>query len=159
MSIRALDHVNIRTAELEATVSFFRDVLGMSVISPPGAPPGVRAAWVLDESGNAIVHIGAADIAYPTDDQAPFLARRGGGSVHHVAFRCENRAAVLDRLATHGVTVREMYVESIGLRQVFVHEPNGIFLELNFWESGRGLQAKSDSTADTAQVSTSLSEV
>jgi catechol 2,3-dioxygenase-like lactoylglutathione lyase family enzyme len=141
MSIRALDHVNIRTAELEATVAFFRDVLGMSVVPPPGAPPGCRAAWVLDDSGNAVVHIGATDVTYPTDDQAPFVARRGGGSVHHVAFRCEDHAAILDRLTLHGVPVRETRIDSIGLRQVFVHEPNGIFLELNFWDSPRGAEA------------------
>jgi catechol 2,3-dioxygenase-like lactoylglutathione lyase family enzyme len=137
MSIRALDHVNIRTAALDATVEFFRDALGMSVVSPPGAPPGARAAWVLDGSGNAVVHIAAADVAYPTDDHAPFVAGRGGGSVHHVAFRCEDHAAILDRLTRHGVAIRETSIESIGLRQVFVHEPNGIFLELNFWDAPR----------------------
>jgi catechol 2,3-dioxygenase-like lactoylglutathione lyase family enzyme len=141
MSIRALDHVNIRTADLEATVAFFRDVLGMNVVSPPGAPAGARAAWVLDDSGNAVVHIGATDVAYPTDDEVPFDAHRGGGSVHHVAFRCGDPADMLARLTRHGVAMHETRIESIGLRQMFVHEPNGIFLELNFWESAQGAQA------------------
>lgn len=150
MSIRALDHVNIRTADLEATIAFFRDVLGMSVVSPPGAPPGARAAWVLDDAGNAVVHLGSTDVVYPTDDQAPFVARRGGGSVHHIAFRCEDHAAILDRLTRNGLAVRETRVESIGLRQLFVHEPNGIFLELNFWESTRGEGANPVSALTTA---------
>jgi len=32
-----------------------------------------------------------------------------------------------------GLKVTETSIESIGLRQLFVTEPNGVLLELNFW--------------------------
>jgi catechol 2,3-dioxygenase-like lactoylglutathione lyase family enzyme len=131
--IRALDHVNIRTKQVDATVAFFRDALGMAVTAPPGMKPGVRAAWVLDGAGKAVVHIGDADAPYPTDSQVPFTPARGGGSVHHIAFNCDNYPAVQERLARSGIAAAESHMAQIGLRQIFVHDPNGVFVELNFW--------------------------
>lgn len=138
MSIRALDHVNIRTPQIQSTVAFFRDVLGMTVTAPPGAPPGSRAAWVLDDAGKAVVHIGDAETPYPTDADVPFAASRGSGSVHHVAFNCEGLAAMRERLVCGGIEATENHIAQIGLLQLFVREPNGILLELNFWEVGQG---------------------
>jgi catechol 2,3-dioxygenase-like lactoylglutathione lyase family enzyme len=133
MTIRSLDHVNIRTRQVEVTAAFFRDVLGMTVTPPPGMKPGVLAAWVLDDSGRPVVHIGDADGMYPTDGHAPFVPARGGGSVHHIAFNCDDYRTLRERLTRCGIEASENYVAQIGLRQVFVHDPNGIFVELNFW--------------------------
>ena len=36
MAIRALDHVNIRTADIEGTAAFFRDILGLETRPRPG---------------------------------------------------------------------------------------------------------------------------
>jgi catechol 2,3-dioxygenase-like lactoylglutathione lyase family enzyme len=139
MTIRSLDHVNIRTPQVEATAVFFRDALGMTVTPPPGLQPGVRAAWVLDDAGKPVVHIGDADGVYPTDGHVPFVPARGGGSVHHIAFNCDDYHGIRQRLTRYGIEASENYMAQIGLRQVFVHDPNGIFVELNFWtEKARG---------------------
>ena len=146
MSIRALDHVNIRTEQLDATIAFYRDVLGMKVSAPPGAKPDTRAAWVLDEAGNAVVHIGDACAVYPTDEHAPFVPSKGGGSVHHIAFSCQDCPAVRERLSHFGIRATENHIPQIGLQQLFIHDPNGIFLELNFWGTEERMRAPKSSS-------------
>lgn len=132
MRIEAIDHVNIRTHDVPATSRFFADVLGMSVIDTPGFPDRTKAAWVCDGEGRAVVHLGTADVVYPWE-QAPEVAPPGSGRVHHVALRCAGYEAIRHRLADKGLEYRTNEVREIGLRQLFVSEPNGILLELNFF--------------------------
>jgi hypothetical protein len=53
-------------------------------------------------------------------------------SIEHVAFACHDYDAVRDKLGTHGLEMSFNDVPQIGLRQIFVNEPNGITLEPNF---------------------------
>jgi catechol 2,3-dioxygenase-like lactoylglutathione lyase family enzyme len=124
MTINSLDHYNIQTARLEETVAFYTDVLGFS----NGYRPGVRGtgAW-LYAGGRPIVHINVvdADMAGPT------------GPINHVAFETANAAgdyeAMQARLAERGLPFEVNDSRPIiPLRQIFVHDPNGIRLELNY---------------------------
>jgi hypothetical protein len=49
-----------------------------------------------------------------------------------VVFACHDYDAVRDKLGTHGLEMSFNDVPQIGLRQIFVNDPNGITLELNF---------------------------
>ena len=76
MSVGVLDHFNIRTRNLAATVRFYEDVLGLEKGPRPNfAFPG---AWMYSE-GKAVVHL--VDIAATSEPQKP-----DSGVVHHVAF-------------------------------------------------------------------------
>ena len=132
MTVRALDHVNIRTRDVPGTVAFLRDVLQLTVRPAPGATSIDQACWAYDAGERPIFHIGPADAVYPSDDLAPFTPVRGGGSVHHVALECDNPEAIKARLTAAGLGFAENTVVSIGLHQVFVQETNGVLLELNF---------------------------
>jgi catechol 2,3-dioxygenase-like lactoylglutathione lyase family enzyme len=50
----------------------------------------------------------------------------------HVAFACRDYDAVRAKLGRHGLEMSFNDVPQIGLRQIFVNDPNGITLELNF---------------------------
>lgn len=132
MTVRSLDHVNIRSADVPGTAAFFRDMLGLTIDIAPGSPSVDQGCWAYDAGGRPIVHIGPADAAYPSDGMAPFIATRGGGAVHHVAFDCDDHAGMKQRLNVAGLKITENDIPSIGLRQIFVMEHNGILLELNF---------------------------
>jgi len=56
----------------------------------------------------------------------------GSGAVDHVAFFATGLADTLARLKDKGVECRERTVPALGLYQVFVTDPNGIVVELNF---------------------------
>jgi catechol 2,3-dioxygenase-like lactoylglutathione lyase family enzyme len=125
MIVLGLDHVNLRVKDPAATTAFFCDVLGMTV------DPRI-SSWLKDEQGNAVVHIGSADATYPSDAWRPFEARTDSGAVHHVALSCRGYEEVQRRLDNFGLEYRKNDVRDFGLRQIFVAEPGGVLLELNF---------------------------
>jgi catechol 2,3-dioxygenase-like lactoylglutathione lyase family enzyme len=132
MTVLALDHVNLRTAEPARTLSFFRDVLLMQVGGPNGMAAGERGGWVYAGDGAPVVHVGALESPYSTDARIPFEPARGGGAVHHVALSCADFEGVKARLRRLDVEFVENALPSRGLRQIFVAEPNGVLFELNF---------------------------
>lgn len=133
MRVEAIDHVNIRTPDVVATGRFFADALSMTVTPSPGNADPAKAAWICDAEGRAVVHLATYDILYPWEDSAPPPPPGGSGRLHHVALRCTGYAATAERLSGKGLSFRSNEVPQVGLRQLFVEEPNGILLELNFF--------------------------
>jgi catechol 2,3-dioxygenase-like lactoylglutathione lyase family enzyme len=134
MPINTLDHYSIRTADLEATRRFYVEVLGFEVGPRPDFPfPGV---W-LYQGGIAVVHVIGID---PNDASGlqDYLGDRGeagtGGSgmIDHVAFGATEIDAVRARIEGAGLAFKERKVPSMALRQIFVEDPSGITIELNF---------------------------
>jgi len=135
----SLNHYSIRTAELAACEVFYCHVLGLQVGPRPPFPfPGLwlyagdTAVWA-----NAVVHIIGID---PNDPEGltQYLGERaesglhGTGVIDHVAFSATGLADTMARLALHGVPCRERSVPLLRLHQVFVDDPNGVVVELNF---------------------------
>lgn len=124
MNVKSLDHYNIQTAQLATTVEFYVDVLGFT----RGYRPGVRGtgAW-LYAGGSPCVHVNVIDndMAGPT------------GPINHVAFEMANEPGDCDRMQAKlgdlGLTFEiNDSRPQIPLRQIFLHDPNGIRLELNY---------------------------
>jgi catechol 2,3-dioxygenase-like lactoylglutathione lyase family enzyme len=133
MKVRTLDHVNIRTEDLPATVAFYTGVLGMIVKPPPGAPDNYRGAWIYDGDDRPVIHVGTSASRYPTDGvMGSQEAGRGSGAIHHVALECDGYDELLAKLKSLDLTVSTNEVTQISLRQIFVEDPNGVTLELNF---------------------------
>lgn len=122
MSVGVLDHFNIRTRDLKETVRFYQDILGLENGARPNfAFPG---AWLYSE-GRAVVHL--VDIS-PTDEpQKP-----DSGVVHHVAFISRDFAGMQKRLQTKGVDFEARQVPGGALWQIFIRDPNGVMIELNY---------------------------
>ncbi len=136
MPINTLDHYSIRTADLAATRNFYVDVMGFEVGPRPDFPfPGV---W-LYQGGIAVVHvigIDPADSAGLQDYLGDRSATEGGGSgmIDHVAFAATDIDAIRTRITASGLVFRERQVTAMRLRQIFVNDPSGITIELNFNE-------------------------
>jgi len=122
MSVGVLDHFNIRTRKLGETVRFYEDILGLeNGDRPKFAFPG---AWMYSE-GKPVVHL--VDIS-PTDEpQKP-----DSGVVHHVAFVSRGFAAMKERLKSKGMAFDARQVPGGDLWQIFVNDPNGVMIELNY---------------------------
>jgi len=57
---------------------------------------------------------------------------RGSGVIDHVAFRCSGLDEMLARLKAAGVEFNERQVDNEALYQLFLFDPNGVKVELNF---------------------------
>jgi catechol 2,3-dioxygenase-like lactoylglutathione lyase family enzyme len=124
-----LDHVNLQTTKLAETVAFYRDVIGLEVRDPPGLDPAL-VQWMHDENGHGIIHLSTAGSLL---GEAPASLDGGGtGAVHHVALDCTGHDAMVATLEARGLPYRLNHVAQIDLKQIFVTDPNGVLLELNY---------------------------
>lgn len=138
----SLNHFSIRTLDMQATQNFYNKVLGLTVGPRPPFPfPG---AWMYagshDNYANAVVHIIGMDKNDP-EGLKKYLGERdvssmkGSGAVDHIAFFATGLETMLSHLKTVGVPCRERTVPSIGLHQLFLDDPSGIVIELNYPEA------------------------
>src|ERR1700749_4446374 len=122
VSVGALDHFNIRTRNLSDTVRFYEDVLGLEKGPRPNfAFPG---AWMYSE-GKAVVHI--VDIGKTDEAEKPDF-----GVGHHVAFVSRGFDGLRQRLKWKGFPFDARQVPGGELWQIFVNDPNGVMIELNY---------------------------
>jgi catechol 2,3-dioxygenase-like lactoylglutathione lyase family enzyme len=134
-----INHFSIRTTDLEASRRFYADVLGLTVGPRPAFPfPGL---WMYrgdhGDVANAVVHIIGTD---RTEEKGldDYLGERdetnlrGTGTIDHVAFFADGLSAMLEHLRSRSVAYRQRTVPSIGLHQVFLDDPNGCVIELNY---------------------------
>jgi catechol 2,3-dioxygenase-like lactoylglutathione lyase family enzyme len=143
--ISKLDHVNIVTKNIGETIRFYTEVLGMKNARLPGGMVSNKNAFICDDDGNAVLHIQGVDPANPQPTLDSVHQRLGNlraslklddldgsASIEHVAFACQDYNAVRARSGQHGLEMRFNDVPKIGLRQIFINDPNRITLELNF---------------------------
>jgi catechol 2,3-dioxygenase-like lactoylglutathione lyase family enzyme len=134
MPAKKLDHYNIWTTRIDATVHFYVDVLGLTI--GPRPPFGMPGAWLYDSTKSPVVHL--VDVNNSTaEDRAAAGGRdittlNGSGSIDHVAFESSDFEDMAARLRSAGLAFREDGIPAYNLRQLFVNDPNGILLELNF---------------------------
>jgi len=139
----SLNHVSIRTSDLEACRRFYVDVLGLVAGPRPDFPfPGVWLyAGPTTDWSNAVVHIIGTNPAQPQGLEGYLGSRagqavRGSGVVDHVAFQGTGLAQMRQRLAALGIAARERTVPGLGLQQLFLEDPDGVVVELNYPAAG-----------------------
>jgi catechol 2,3-dioxygenase-like lactoylglutathione lyase family enzyme len=130
MRVLALDHVNIIAGDLDAACAFYADLLGLERRDAPSPMSPQAAQWLHDGEGRAVLHINSVDCPRSFNREA---ASGPTGSIHHVALRCEGYDAMIERLDARQADYQSSALPSIGLRQIFVHDPNGVLIELNFF--------------------------
>ena len=122
MSVGVLDHFNLRTKKFRETVHFYEQILGLE----NGARPAFTfpGAWMYSE-GRPVVHM--VDTSAMDEPQKP-----DSGVVHHVAFVSRGFEAMKSRLQSKQVDFRAVTVPGNAIWQIFVTDPNGVMIELNY---------------------------
>jgi len=123
-----LFHTAIKTADLDATVRFYTEVLGMVVADRP--PIGFPGAWLkpAQAGADAIFHLYAGDAAKEPDGSIQTRT----GAIDHVSVVCQGYGDFKARFEAFGLPYRENLVPATPLWQLFVYDPNGVQLELTF---------------------------
>jgi catechol 2,3-dioxygenase-like lactoylglutathione lyase family enzyme len=130
MHVELLDHVNIITADLDATASFYESMLGLERRNGPGGMSAQLVQWMYDPAGRPVLHLNSVDCPRAYDRE---VAAGPTGSIHHVALRCVGFAEMVERLQQAQRPFQVVDLASISLKQIFTEDPNGVLLELNFY--------------------------
>jgi catechol 2,3-dioxygenase-like lactoylglutathione lyase family enzyme len=123
MAIVKPAHYSIRTADLDASRRFYTDLLQLRVgFRPPFNFPGLWLYPSQDESEFGAVHL----IEQRDEDL------QGSGSVDHIAFVASDWPGMRQRCDALGVPYRMQRVPSLNFIQVFLVDPSGVTIELNY---------------------------
>ena len=132
MPLKIMEHYLVLTDDLEATRHFYRDVLGLQ--DGWRADLGFAGYWL---------YLGDIPVLHLADweeyrrhserEGIPVSKRAAGtGPLDHVAFNGNDAAAMIRNLDAHGIAFHRNDVAHVGLVQLFVDDPNGIKIEMNF---------------------------
>jgi catechol 2,3-dioxygenase-like lactoylglutathione lyase family enzyme len=128
-----LNHYFIRANDLERTKQFYCDVLGFEVMPRPNFPfPGY---W-LGVNGAVQVHMGPHGIPH---SEVYYLgttadsATKNSGVVDHIAFLATDPERFTQHFAARGIVPVNRYLPEFHLYQMFIEDPDGLTIELNFF--------------------------
>jgi len=117
--IQGMNHFNVLSDKLDATVEFYCDLLGLT--PGPRPPLSFPGAW-LYAGGQPILHVSAGR-ALP-DDPA--------GVIDHIAFTASGLASAVAKLKARGVPFEVRRQVTTRIWQVFCHDPCSATVELDF---------------------------
>lgn len=127
--VKKISHVAIAVADVDASLVFWRDALGLQVDHIEDVP-SQKSTVVFIPVGESEV-----ELVRPTSEDtgvAKFLAERGGG-MHHLCFELDDIAGMLTELKQKGVRlINETPLELPGRKMAFVHPKStgGVLVEL-----------------------------
>jgi len=133
MPLSHLEHFLIQSADIEATKDWYVRVLGLS--EGPHPDFGVPVHW-LYLGGRDVLHVAQGGPGM-SDRRMRYLgqeseATQGSGVIDHVAFRATGLAEMIAHLQRLGIAFKERQADAQGLYQLFLFDPNGVKVELNF---------------------------
>ena len=125
--VRALGEIAIRCADLAAMTAFYRDIIGLDMLSDNGRIVFFR----LGESyGGHTAVLALFDQQDAQDRGSP--ATGEGSSLHHIALTIDaaEQDGAIDWLGRHDLPCRVEDFPWIGWRGVFTQDPEGNTVEL-----------------------------
>ena len=124
MPVAGLGHVNLRAprALLETLRRFYVEVIGLE--EGPRPPFRSHGHWL---------YAGGRDVLHLTEAAADEIRATGiTTTLDHVAFRCTDPEAMQARLRRHGIDYALETVPAAAQMQLFLRDPAGNGIELNF---------------------------
>ena len=113
-------HTMVRVTDLDASLRFYRDALGLEVIRQRDVPAGRYTLAFLAAPGQPEAQI---ELTYNWDPEV----YTGGRNFGHLAYAVDDIYATCRRLMEHGVTINRPPRDG---RMAFVRSPDQISIEL-----------------------------
>jgi glyoxylase I family protein len=119
-----LDHVTIRTANLQKTKAFFETVFDLVEKPRPQVIQRIPGHWLFD-GDQPFVHL-IAGYGQPVDFTT--------NNIDHVGFKLEGYQAFKKKLEDLKINYSLMDIEELNERRIFLKTPDGVLLEAVFHE-------------------------
>ncbi|RJQ43073.1 MAG: VOC family protein [Nitrospiraceae bacterium] len=129
MNYSGINHIALVTSDMDATLCFWRDLLGMRLVAGIGKQ-GNRQ-YFLDLSDNVLIAFFEWPEAEPVPDKDPGRPVKGPIIFDHVCIELDNADdlwELKDRLSAAGIWVTEV-LDNGFIYSIFSTDPNGIQLE------------------------------
>ncbi len=122
MNVRKLLHSRMRVDDLERTIAFYRDVLGLEVVERHESPRGSRLAFLKASGSDELIEICSYPAAGPVRVQEDLV---------HLAFEVDDLDAAIAELSAKGVPITDgPTTTSSGTRFAFIDAPEKYEVEL-----------------------------
>jgi catechol 2,3-dioxygenase-like lactoylglutathione lyase family enzyme len=129
-----IEHFLVVADDIDATRDWYARVLGLQ--TGPHPDFGFPVHWMYS-GGIDLVHIGPS-ARQAGEIQKKYLGRTsqdagtGTGAIDHIAFRATGLRGMLEHLRREKVPFTQRRANGQALFQMFLYDPNGIKVELNY---------------------------
>ncbi|MBV9562871.1 MAG: VOC family protein [Bradyrhizobium sp.] len=130
MPLGGLQHFTIEPQDLERSKDFYVDVLGLEIGDRP--PLDFPGYWLYSDGTPTVHLVGTRKPREGIVVRGTEKKYEDTGRLDHIAFAATDVEAVRNRLNGRSVTFREQIVPRTGDTQIFLYDPDGVGVELNF---------------------------
>ena len=124
MEILEVNHLTIKTLDIEATARFYTEIIGATQLDRPNFP--VPGCWLA--VGGTQIHVMGGDGAL--DHNGEFVP--GGAAFDHMAFMASGIEDFRDKFRNNKIEWKEFEIPGADVWQLFVYDPSGVLIELAF---------------------------
>jgi lactoylglutathione lyase len=122
MKVKKLLHTRMRVSDLDQTIRFYTDVLGLEVLERKTSPRGSQLAFLRVPNSEELIELTSFPPSGPVKVQEDLV---------HLAFQVENLDETIASLKAQGVKITDGPTQtSSGSRFIFIDAPDGYEVEL-----------------------------
>lgn len=122
MKVTKLLHTRMRVSDMEQTIAFYREVLGLEVLERKTSPRGSHLAFLKVPNSDELIELTSFPPSGPVKVQEDLV---------HLAFQVESLDDTIAALTAKGVRITDGPTQtSSGSRFLFIDAPDGYEIEL-----------------------------
>ena len=122
MPVTKLLHTRMRVSNIDQTIQFYTDVLGLEVMERKTSPRGSHLAFLKVPNSEELIELASYPPSGPVKVQEDLV---------HLAFQVENLDETMRELTVKGVKITDGPTQSSsGSRFIFIDAPDGYEIEL-----------------------------
>ncbi|MEI8013592.1 MAG: VOC family protein [Nitrospira sp.] len=122
MKVQKLLHTRMRVSDMEQTIRFYTEVLGLEVLERKTSPRGSHLAFLKVPNSEELIELTSFPPSGPVKVQEDLV---------HLAFQVDNLDDTIASLNAQGVKITDGPTQSSsGSRFIFIDAPDGYEIEL-----------------------------
>ena len=122
MKVQKLLHTRMRVSDMDQTIAFYTDILGLEVLERKTSPRGSHLAFLRVPNSDELIELCSFPPSGPVKVQEDLV---------HLAFQVQNLDDTIASLKQKGVTITDGPTKtSSGSQFIFIDAPDGYEVEL-----------------------------